>query len=158
MLSVETVLFLVTAVGIASYCLAVWAMKKQGENAEAAFWSNVKHPLFYEMPDAMDVSREETKEQYKRALEMLEKHGNKWLGRNFSERKQNVFCWVWADDGNKSIINFEDWKKQKAIHRQEIFDAFYIFHSENREKAEKIKDKQQDTRQGQTVEFNDINI
>ena len=154
MLSIETVLFLVTAVGIASYCLAMWAMKKQGENAEAAFWSNVKHPLFYEMPDATDVSREETVAQYERALAMLEKHGNAWLGRNRNERENNVFLWIWAADPQNTTVDFEMWARINSTRRQQTLEAFYALKANNAAKAGKpaggaIPDRE-------TIEFTDV--
>lgn len=153
-MSVETVLFLVTAVGIAAYRLALWVMQKHGENAEAAFWSNVRHPLIYEMPDATDISRQETVLQYERALEMLEKHGNKWLGRTRKEREKNVFIWIWAADEQNTVVDFEGWQRINIARRQQTFEAFYALKAANAIKAGKPQEAAIPDRQ--TIEFTDV--
>ena len=104
---------------IGGYQLALYLSAKADETAEQVFWSNRKQPLIFEQPDATKCSQLDTARQYKTALEMLAKHGNRYL------TEGDVFLWVWGADGENTETDFARWQVLNIDRRKTVIESFY---------------------------------
>jgi len=122
-------IFAVAVALIGGYQVAMYLAAKAGETADEVFWSNHKQPLIYESPDASIPSQAETAQQYKRALEMLKKHGNKYL------TEKDIFLWVWYADGDNTETDFSRWKVHNIERRKSVIEGFYALKAQAAAKA-----------------------
>jgi hypothetical protein len=102
---------------------------KADETAEQVFWANRKQPLIFEQPDATKSSQLDTARQYKTALEMLQKHGNKYL------TEKDVFLWVWGADGDNTETDFARWQVHNIDRRKAVIEGFYALKAQAAAKA-----------------------
>ena len=124
-----TVIFLLIVVAIAAWQLAVYTLRKADETAEQIFWANRKQPLIFEQPDASKSSQLDTARQYKTALEMMQKHGNKYL------TERDVFLWVWGADWENSETDFARWQVLNIERRKAVIEGFYALKAQAAAKA-----------------------
>lgn len=106
------------------------------ETAEKVFWANRNTPLIYEQTDFS--SKAETIAAYERALEMLEKHGNKFLGKTREQRAANVFLWVHGADKSNTASDFSEWQYLNIARRAAIHEAFRALKANNAQAAERL--------------------
>ena len=123
-----------TAIGIAlaligGYQLALYFSAKADETAEQVFWANRKQPLIFEQPDASKYSQLDTARQYKTALEMMQKHGNKYL------TERDVFLWVWGADWENTETDFARWQVLNIERRKAVIEGFYALKAQAAAKA-----------------------
>ena len=112
-------IFAVAVALIGGYQLAMYLSAKADETAEQVFWANRKQPLIYEQPDASKTSQVDTARQYKSALEMMTKHGNKYL------TELDVFLWVWGADGENTETDFARWQVLNIDRRKAVIEGFF---------------------------------
>lgn len=124
-----TVIFLLIVVAIAAWQLAVYTLRKADETAEQIFWANRKQPLIFEQPDASKSSQLDTARQYKTALEMMQKHGNKYL------TERDVFLWVWGADWENTETDFARWQVLNIERRKAVIEGFYTLKAQAAAKA-----------------------
>ena len=124
-----TVIFLLIVVAIAAWQLAVYTLRKADETAEQIFWANRKQPLIFEQPDASKSSQLDTARQYKTALEMMQKHGNKYL------TERDVFLWVWGADWENTETDFARWQVLNIERRKAVIEGFYALKAQAAAKA-----------------------
>lgn len=122
-------IFAVAVALIGGYQLAMYLSAKADETAEQVFWANRKQPLIFEQPDATKASQLETTRQYKTALEMLQKHGNKYL------TEKDVFLWVWGADGDNTETDFARWQVHNIDRRKGVIEGFYALKAQAAQKA-----------------------
>ena len=122
-------IFAVAVALIGGYQLAMYLSAKADETAEQVFWANRKQPLIFEQPDASKSSQLDTARQYKTALEMLQKHGNKYL------TERDVFLWVWGADGENTEIDFARWQVLNIERRRAVIEGFYALKAQAAAKA-----------------------
>ena len=103
---------------IGGYQLAMYLSAKADETAEQVFWANRKQPLIFEQPDATKSSQLDTARQYKTALEMMKKHGNKYL------TDRDVFLWVWGADGDNTETDFARWQVYNLDRKKAVIEGF----------------------------------
>ena len=114
---------------IGGYQLAMYLSAKADETAEQVFWANRKQPLIFEQPDATKSSQLDTARQYKTALEMMKKHGNKYL------TDRDVFLWVWGADGDNTETDFARWQVHNLDRREAVIEGFYALKAQAAAKA-----------------------
>lgn len=114
---------------IGGFQLALYLLAKADETAEQVFWANRKQPLIYEQPDASKSSQLDTARQYKTALEMMAKHGNKYL------TVRDVFLWVWGADGENTESDFARWQVLNIDRRKTVIESFYALKAQAAAKA-----------------------
>lgn len=122
-------IFAVAVALIGGYQLAMYLSAKADETAEQVFWANRKQPLIFEQPDATKSSQLDTTRQYKMALEMLQKHGNKYL------TEKDVFLWVWGADGENTETDFARWQIHNIDRRKAVIEGFYALKAQAAAKA-----------------------
>lgn len=122
-------IFAVAVALIGGYQLAMYLSAKADETAEQVFWANRKQPLIFEQPDATKSSQLETTRQYKTALEMMKKHGNKYL------TEKDVFLWVWGADGDNTETDFARWQVHNIDRRKGVIEGFYALKAQAAAKA-----------------------
>ncbi len=114
---------------IGGYQLAMYLSAKADETAEQVFWANRKQPLIFEQPDATKSSQLDTARQYKTALEMMKKHGNKYL------TDRDVFLWVWGADGDNTETDFARWQVYNLDRKKAVIEGFYALKAQAAAKA-----------------------
>lgn len=122
-------IFAVVMALIGGYQLAMYLSAKTDETAEQVFWANRKQPLIFEQPDASKSSQLDTANQYKKALEMLKTHGNKFL------TERDVFLWVWGADGENTETDFARWQVLNIDRRKSVIEGFYALKAQAAAKA-----------------------
>jgi hypothetical protein len=122
-------IFAVAVALIGGYQLAMYLSAKADETAEQVFWANRKQPLIFEQPDATKSSQLDTARQYKTALEMMKKHGNKYL------TDRDVFLWVWGADGDNTETDFARWQVHNLDRKKAVIEGFYALKAQAAAKA-----------------------
>ena len=126
------IMYTILAVAVAligGYQLAMYLSAKADETAEQVFWANRKQPLIFEQPDATKSSQLDTARQYKTALEMMKKHGNKYL------TDRDVFLWVWGADGDNTETDFARWQVHNLDRKKAVIEGFYALKAQAAAKA-----------------------
>ncbi len=134
-MQVEYVILLLIFVAVLTAFVVNALNAKADETAEKVFWANRNTPLIYEQTDIS--SKAETIAAYERALEMLEKHGNKFLGKTREQRAANVFLWVHGADKSNTDSDFSEWQYLNIARRAAIHEAFRALKANNAQQAGK---------------------
>ena len=122
-------IFAVAVALIGGYQLAMYLSAKSDETAEQVFWANRKQPLIFEQPDATKSSQLDTARQYKTALEMMKKHGNKYL------TDRDVFLWVCGAAGDTTETDFARWQVHNLDRKKAVIEGFYALKAQAAAKA-----------------------
>lgn len=95
-------------------------LKSRGETADAVRWANRAAPLIFEQSAQGTYFAQTTIEQYKTALALLKKHGNKLL------EKEDIYLWIHNADAENARLDFEAWQNENVIRRQRIIEDFNL--------------------------------
>jgi len=127
------VILLLIAVAFGVHQFTLYLVAKADETAEQVFWANRKQPLIYEQPDASKSSQLDTARQYKAAIEMLKKHGNKYL------TESDIFLWVWGADGENTETDFARWQVLNIDRRKSVIESFFALKAQAAAKAKETE-------------------
>ena len=115
--------FLVIAGLIGGYMVAVYFQKKDGETADQIAAANAWQPLIFEQGLDTISCRLQTVEMAGRAVEMLKKHGNKFLKAGIYPNG-DVHLWIHGFDSENESSDFSEWAYKNAARRTKLYESF----------------------------------
>lgn len=117
-----TVVFILVA-AIGGYMVAMYFQKKDGETADEIAAANAWQPLIFEQGFDTIPCRLRTIEMAEQAVEMLKKHGNKFLKAGIYPHG-DVHLWVHGFDAENTTSDFAEWAFKNTIRRTRLLESF----------------------------------